>query len=324
MIAEFDRVLQHLADESQPLKLSTLYTLSGLGREQLLSVQVVFDRLSYERRRGMLRALVELTETAIEVDFTALFRGCLNDEDADVRLLAIEGLWESEDVWLVGGLVHLLKIDPHPAVRAAAAASLGRFVLLGELGDIEAAVAARAEQALLEAYFTSEEPLEVRRRALEAVAYSSEVGVGDLIEEAYYQGEEEMRLGALFAMGRSADQRWGSIVIEELENPSPTVRYEAALACGELELRDAVALLSHLIDDADSEVWNAVVDALGKIGGAEARQILQSCCRSENEALQAAAEEALEQASWLSGEDLDVLDGWGLAEPCYGRLSTGE
>jgi HEAT repeat protein len=255
----------------------------------------------------MLRALVELTETAIEVDFTALFRGCLNDEDADVRLLAIEGLWESEDVWLVGELVRFLKGDPHPGVRAAAAASLGRFVLLGELGDIEAAVAARAEQALLEAYFTSEEPLEVRRRALEAVAYSCEVGVGDLIEEAYYQGEEEMRLGALFAMGRSADRRWRSIVIEELESPSPAVRYEAALACGELELRDAVALLSHLISDADSEVWNAAVDALGKIGGAEARQILQSCCRSENEALQAAAEEALEQALWLSDGELDVL-----------------
>jgi len=307
VIVELDCILQHLADESQPLKLSTLYTLSGLGREQLLSVQVVFDRLSYERRRGMLRALVELTETAIEVDFTVLFRGCLNDEDADVRLLAIEGLWESEDVWLVGELVRLLKGDPHLAVRAAAAASLGRFVLLGELGDIEAAVAASAEQALLEAYFTSEEPLEVRRRALEAVAYSGEAGVGDLIEEAYYQGEEEMRLGALFAMGRSADQRWRSIVIEELESPSPAVRYEAALACGELELRDAVALLSHLIDDADSEVWNAAVDALGKIGGAEARQILQSCCRSENEALQAAAEEALEQALWLSDGDLDVL-----------------
>jgi len=307
VIAELDRVLQHLADESQPLKLSTLYTLSGLGREQLLSVQVVFDRLSYERRRGMLRALVELTETAIEVDFTALFRGCLNDEDADVRLLAIEGLWESEDVWLVGPLVRLLKSDPHPAVRAAAATSLARFVLLGELGDIEVAVAARAEQALLEAYFTSEEPLEVRRRALEAVAYSSEMGVGDLIEEAYYQGEEEMRLGALFAMGRSADRRWRSIVIEELESPSPAVRYEAALACGELELREAVAPLSCLIDDADSEVWNAVVDALGKIGGAEARQILQSCCLSEDEALQAAAEEALEQALWLSGQELDVL-----------------
>ena len=307
MIAELDRILQHLADESQPLKQSTLYTLSGLGREQLLSVQVVFDRLSYERRRGMLRALVELTETAIEVDFIALFRGCLRDEDADVRLLAIEGLWEIEDVWLVGELVRLLKGDPHPAVRAAAAAALGSFVLLGELGDIEAAVAARAEQALLEAYFSSEEPLDVRRRALEAVAYSAEVGVGDLIEEAYYQGEEEMRLGALFAMGRSADQRWCSIVIEELESPSPAVRYEAALACGELQLRDAVALLSHLIDDADSEVTNVVVDALGKIGGAEARQILQSCCRSEDEALRAAAEEALEQALWLSDGELEIL-----------------
>jgi len=307
--------LRCLADESKPLKMATLYILSDMDREHLPELEAIWDGLSVKRKRAVLRALVELTEATVEVDFTTLFRFCLDDEDAEVRLLAIEGLWEDEDTWLVGPLVRLLRNDPQPAVRAAAAASLGRFVLLGELGEISASIGALAEQALLEAYFTPEEVLEVRRRALESVAYSGEAGVTDLIEEAYYEGDERMRVSALFAMGRSADRRWRSILIHELRSPSPAMRYEAAVACGELELREAVRELSRLIDDGDTEVRDAAIEALGKIGGAEALRILESCCLSEDEAVQAAAEEALAQASWLGGVEFELLDDWSLAEP---------
>lgn len=315
MIEELHRILQHLADEERPLRLALLYTLSDLRRDQLPEVEAVWGRLSPERKRATLRALVELTEATIEVDFTTLFRFCLEDEDAEVRLLAIEGLWEDEDTRLVGPLVRLLRDDPRPAVRAAAASSLGRFVLLGELGEIEASVGATAEQALLEVYFTPGESVEVLRRVLEALAYSSEAGVSDLIEEAYYGDDEQMRISALFAMGRSADRRWRPIVIHELSNPSPAMRYEAALACGELELREAVPALARLIeDDIEIEVREAAIEALGKIGGAEAQRILELYCLSEDEALQAAAEEALEWASWFAGEELEILDDWTLAE----------
>ncbi len=308
-------MLLSLVDEGRPLRPSMLYALSGLGPDQLAEVQTAWKRASTDRTRAVLRALVELTEIMIDADFTALFRWWLGDEDAEVRLLAIEGLWEDEDVGLVGSLLRLLKDDDQPAVRAAAAASLGRFVLLGELGQINAAVGARAEQALLEAYFTFEEALEVRRRALEAVAYSSEAGVSDLIDDAYHEGEEEMCLSALLAMGRSADRRWRPLLIQELDNPSPAMRYEAAQACGELELRDAVPALARLIDVEDVEVRDMAIEALGKIGGAGARRILGECWVRGDDVLQAVVEEALLQASWLGDEELEVLDDWSLAEP---------
>ncbi|MBC8447473.1 MAG: HEAT repeat domain-containing protein [Chloroflexi bacterium] len=315
MTEELGRVLLSLVDEGRPLRPSMLYALSGLGPDQLAEVQTAWKRASTDRTRAVLRALVELTEIMIDADFTALFRWWLGDEDAEVRLLAIEGLWEDEDVGLVGSLLRLLKDDDQPAVRAAAAASLGRFVLLGELGQINAAVGARAEQALLEAYFTFEEALEVRRRALEAVAYSSEAGVSDLIDDAYHEGEEEMCLSALLAMGRSADRRWRPLLIQELDNPSPAMRYEAAQACGELELRDAVPALARLIDVEDVEVRDMAIEALGKIGGAGARRILGECWVRGDDVLQAVVEEALLQASWLGDEELEVLDDWSLAEP---------
>ncbi|MDH7485496.1 MAG: HEAT repeat domain-containing protein [Anaerolineae bacterium] len=307
-------MLRHLADEGRPLRPSMLYALSGLGPEELAEVQEVWPRLSAARARAVLRALVELTEVTIDTDFAALFRWWLSDKDAEVRLLAIEGLWEDEDTALVGPLVRILKSDEQPAVRAAAAASLGRFVLLGELGEINAAVGARAEQALLEAYFSRGETLEVRRRALEAVAYSSEAGVSDLIAEAYHGGEEELCVSALFAMGRSADRRWRSVLLRELDSPSPARRYEAAHACGELELREAVPALSRLIDDEDAEVRDVAIEALGKIGGKGARRVLGECLLRGDEALQAVVEEALLQASWFGDDELEVLDDWSLAE----------
>ncbi len=44
----------------------------------------------------------------------------------------------------------------------------------------------RAEESLLAVLNNEEEPLEVRRRALESIAYSSEAGVRQLIEDGYY------------------------------------------------------------------------------------------------------------------------------------------
>jgi len=307
-------VLRHLADEGRPLRPSVLYALSGLGSAELAEVQEAWQRVSTDRAQAVLRALVELTEVMVDADFVVLFRWWLGDKDAEVRLLAIEGLREDEDAALVGPLVRILRDDDQPVVRAAAAASLGRFVLLGELGEINAAVGARAEQALLEAYFSRRETLEVRRRALEAVAYSSEAGVSDLIAEAYHAGEEELCVSALFAMGRSADRRWRSILIGELDSPSPARRYEAAQACGELELRDAVPVLSRLIDDEDTAVRGVAIEALGKIGGAGARRVLGECLLCGDEALQAAVEEALLQASWFGDDELEILDDWSLAE----------
>lgn len=314
--AELKRALRLVIDETKPLKVSTLYALSGLSGEDLQAVKEACAVMSPERRREMVRAMVDFTETAVDVQFTPVLRHCLDDADAQVRRMAIEGLWEVEQLWLVGALVHMLEIDPEVSVRAAAAASLGRFVLLAELGKIPASVGARAESALLSAYLGRDEPLEVRRRALEAVAYSGEVGIRDLIEEAYYEGEEDLRLSALFAMGRSADRFWRDVVVRELGSDLPAIRYEAAVACGELELRDAVSHLARLVEDEDEEVRSAAVEALGKIGGRAARQVLGWCCSSGDAELCLAAAEALEQASWFGdGDELSVQDDWTLAEP---------
>ncbi len=299
----------------------TLYGLSNLERSQVEEVWTVWAGLPAATRRKIAQMMVEIAESDFEVNFDEVFQRVLEDPDAAVRLAAVEGLWEDDDVRLVPTLARLLKDDPAAEVRAAAATSLGRFILSGELGKIRPRPHQQAFQALLAACTNEREDLEVRRRALESLAYSGEEVVTELLRAAYRHPDERMRVSAVFAMGRSADNRWAAEVMRELHSPSPQMRYEAARACGELELEDAVPILVELLEDVDAEVQEAAIWALGQIGGDEARQALNACRQSDNEALRSAARDALRELEFLHGdlgafllfdflEDEEESEGW--------------
>jgi len=305
MMAEaLEIVLTQLADEGQPVHTINLIQLSDLTREQVSRFRTVSAGLSSPRRLELIRRMVEQAEANIHLSFHAALRECLTDREAQVRRLAIEGLWEDDRPNLIPRLAALMAEDPAAEVRAAAASSLGRFVLMGVLGEIAETVAFQAEQALLSAWYRPREVTEVRRRALEGYAYTADPIVHDLIYSAYYDEDAEMRLSAVFAMGRTADQRWGKPVLEELYSTDPAMRFEAATSSGELALTAAVKRLVELLDDADSNVREAAALALGKIGGRTARQALEIVLHRDDARLAAAAEEALAELSF-NGETLE-------------------
>jgi len=144
----------------------TLYGLSNLERSQAEQVWAVWSGLPVATRRKMAQMMVEIAESDFEVNFDEVFRLVLEDPDATVRLAAVDGLWENEDIRLVPVLANVLLNDPAAEVRAAAAISLGRFMLSGELGKIRPRPHQQAFQALLAACTNEKEDLEVRRRAL--------------------------------------------------------------------------------------------------------------------------------------------------------------
>jgi len=314
MSSDFEELLQQIGDTENRISISSLYGLSGMDRAETLLFQKAWLSIAVERRCQIINLLVEIAEASFEVNFDRVFRLCLGDEDEKVRAAAIEGLWEDHDTALLNPLITMLRDDSSISVRAGAAASLGRFVLLGELDKIKARPFALVREALLETIRSPFEHLEVRRRAIEAIAYSGDEGVREIIETAYYDEDERMRTSAVFAMGRSADPDWSDLVINELESSRPEMRYEAAMACGELELAVATPLLANLVNDPDREVQGAAIWALGQIGGNEARRILYDCYREDDEFLCEAVEEALEQLDFMRGvldislEDIDASE----------------
>jgi HEAT repeat protein len=114
-----------------------------------------------------------------------------------------------------------------------------------------------------------------------------------------------MRVSAVFAMGRSSDDEWSHYVLDALESEEPEMRYEAARACGRLEMAGAVPKLSQLTADSDIEVKLVAVWALGQIGGPESRRVLDICVEMGDEALRDAAQEALSEIEFME-EDLEL------------------
>jgi len=79
------------------------------------------------------------------------------------------------------------------------------------------------------------------------------------------------------------------------------MRYEAARACGALQVAEAVPILTRMVADPDLEVKLAAVWALGQIGGPEAQRVLEICSEQGDEGLQDAATEALEELDFGAG-----------------------
>ncbi len=282
--------------------------LSDLDAEGMQAFRRAWEQLTPDQRQQLVNTLVEMGEADPLYDFRAIFRWLLADPQADVRATAIHGLWEDESPALISPLLHMLRHDPDTRVREAAAIALGRYVLAGELGDLPMREVTPVVEALLQVVQNPEEDIDVRRRALESVAFIDEPHVRDLIETAYYHPDTRMQVSAVFAMGRSGNHRWASYVLTELESPDPELRYEAALAAGNLELADAIRPLSRLIEeDEDIEIQLAAIEALGRIGGSEAERILVRLLDSDNTAIAEAAADALDELRFWTGDPDTIL-----------------
>jgi HEAT repeat protein len=305
--APIDIVLDGLREEGERPDQALLCYLSSLGAKEAERVGQVWSDLPTDLRLELTSRLVKMAEADFTLSFGAIFRIAIADEDAEVRRVAIEGLWEDEDVRLVPLLAQRLEEDESAGVRAAAAQSLGRFILLGELGKIRPKPRRMAYTALLQSLQAQDEHDEVRRRALESLAYVCNETVMASIREAYGSSSEKLRISAVFAMGRSADTRWDQEVQQELFSTNPEMRYEAARACGELQISEAVSMLEELAEDTDAEVQQTAIWALGQVGGDRAREILEQFCNVSDEALRSAAEAALEEFEFLHGDVEDFF-----------------
>jgi HEAT repeat protein len=284
-----------LAKGAEPLLNSRLVDLSNLNSEELRFLEQVWVEIESERRRQVVYRLVDLAEDNFELNFDSIFWNCLKDQDAEVRCKAIEGLWENEETSLINPLIGLLEQDSSGKVQAAAATALGRFAMLAEHEKLRSCHASKVSRALLAAISDESKPVEVRRRALEAVAPLSLPQVKSAIMEAYQSQDAKLRTSAIYAMGKNCDCSWLPVLLKELASADVEIRYEVAGACGELGEEEVVPYLVGLINDPDIDVQLATIQALGKIGGTEAKECLEQCLDDPNGTISQMAEEALQE-----------------------------
>jgi cyclophilin family peptidyl-prolyl cis-trans isomerase/HEAT repeat protein len=178
----------------------------------------------------------------------------------------------------VVALVNLLKLDTDPSVRAMAAFALG---------EVERVAAAEALTAVVK---KSDEPAEIRARALEALgkiaaalpqpeqARQRELGavIREALEvESTQSGNQLTVLLGITAALRSRPADAGPTLAKFLNSPDARVRSDAANALARLRLKDGNERLRFLVDtDRDPNVRANAARVLGITEDPESFQLL--------------------------------------------------
>jgi HEAT repeat protein len=305
-LAEFANALRLIAEE-EPLPEPEVASLSVLEAEDLDRFREVWAKLPAAARIRLLRGLRGAADKRLWLDFNAVNRLALDDEDPSVRLAGIQATVEDRSLALLNRLIEVLRHDPHLELRAAAAEDLARFVLLAELSDLDEDASTRLREQLSEVVHDAHEDQHVRSAALAALGYFSDAAMMEQLATAFKT--PALRLGAVRGMGRSADPRWTDRLMPVLGSDDPQMRVEAAHALGEIEDERAVTPLIELIDDPEQDVRLAVIDALGRIGTDEAREALVYAAEDPQDAIREAAEAALEAIDEAEMDPLDLTGG---------------
>ncbi|UCE00265.1 MAG: HEAT repeat domain-containing protein [Chloroflexota bacterium] len=305
----FQKLIDALLDLELTFEPRYLYRLSDLEGEDLDLFLETWPHLPIWRRQALIEDLLELGKADDLLSFENIARNVIADEDPQVRLIAVQILWEFENRDLIPLYLEMLRSDPVAEVRAASASGLGRFVYLGEIDQLPQDLSTEIEDRLLAIYQQDGEVL-VKCRSLEAVSYTSRSEISGLIDSAFNSGDPVLKVSAMIAMGRSMDPRWEREVLSMLNHKKPIMRAEAARAAGEIGIKEAVSTLIELTTDSEEEVRSAAIWSLSEIGGDRARRHLEMLFHESDDDREADfIESALDNIAFTNGmQPFSLLD----------------
>ena len=302
----FSTILAALANPEHAFPARYLPRFSDLNATDLAAFMKVWPSVSLIRKRTLLKNLDERFEEDTLLLFESIGSRLMHDEDGEVRTLALKLLEETTDRRLIPDMVKMIQDDPEPEARARACTVMGQFVQMCEMGQLPEQRQQQVEETLLKA--AHEDNSSVARAALEALGYSSRPELDKLILSAFNRPDPLWQAAALFAAGRSADNRWQEQIITGLLSEDAIVRLVAVKSAGELELKLArKPLLDMLEDEMDDDVFQAIIWSLSQIGGEDVRTYLQALLAEAEEDEQIEyLEDALANLSFT--EDMEEFD----------------
>ncbi len=284
------QLLDRLAEGYEPQD-AEYGSFSDLDRDSAADVKARWPEFEVTTRALLLERAGELADVNLDLNFHALGKLALDDEDPEVRERAVTTLWESEDESVALTLSRMATDDPGPGVRAAAALGLQAFVEAAAVDRLGSETRKHVVAALRVA--VDDPDVGVQAAAVEAAGALPEDWVAQRILDAYESGERDLAVAALRAMGSSGLDRWSEYSSDQLYADQVELRLEAVLAAGELASEELVEPLTELLNDDEPEIVLAVIEALGEIGGEEAVDLLNEFAAVAPEGMEDALEAAL-------------------------------
>ena len=307
-------------DDDAAINYSSLAELSRLTGPEASEFGQLWLEWSSERVLDIVERMVSLCEDQLDVEFEVIYKQGLKHPNPTVRIASLKGLEETEDRALVIQLGKILKSDPVAEVRAAAAIPLAHLSIMAEAGKLSARYRDALEDALYGVMENEREIQEVKLKAMEAVSVFAAERLTSHIEVAWSSGDLNARQSSLFTMGRTSDPKWIEYVIPDLEHDSASVRYEAAIAMGELGDEHHLRVMDALLDDEDLTVQLAAISAVERIGGDAAKAKLELKLASPEPQVVELVQQALQ--TMKDEEDLDEVVTQEMARSMFGAADT--
>ncbi|MCS5642990.1 MAG: HEAT repeat domain-containing protein [Dehalococcoidia bacterium] len=307
-------------DDDAAINYASLAELSRLTGPEASEFGQLWLEWSSERVLDIVERMISLCEDQLDVEFEVIYKQGLKHPNPTVRIASLKGLEETEDRALVIQLGKILKSDPVAEVRAAAAIPLAHLSIMAEAGKLSARYREVLEDALYGVMENEREIQEVKLKAMEAVSVFAAERLTSHIELAWSSGDLNAGQSSLFTMGRTSDPKWIEHVIPDLEHDSASVRYEAAIAMGELGDEHHLRVMDAPLDDEDLTVQLAAISAVERIGGDAAKAKLELKLASPEPQVVELVQQALQ--TMKDEKDLDEVVTQEMARSMFGAADT--
>ena len=268
--------LNHLVKPDDEYDKNDLAELSGLDPMEVNTFIEWWLKLKEEVKIHFLTKLNYIAEENFELEFYEILQYTLTDLSPNVRKESINGLWECEDYRIANIAADILINDNDESVRIGASKLLRNFCHLIKNRKLSGRISEKIIDSVNLILVTFTMDSELWRRTLESAACFNTDSINEYINMAYQSESTILKSSAIFAMGESNDTKWLNIVISEVYNDLPEIRYESAVALGKLGNESILQNLQELLTDEDIQVKNSAIESLGIIGGATAKKILLS------------------------------------------------
>lgn len=264
----FNQVIDALLDDNAEFPVAYMVSLSDIPANYLAMLKNAWSLISPARKAFLMENIELIHESEITSNYEDIAELALDDANSAARISSLRLFWDYENDRLIQKFIDMMGNDPDVGVRAQAASTLGKYLYLAEIEMIDIEYQQIIDAALINVLRSNESEM-VRQKALEAFGYSSNPQVSELIHIAYNSGDYNWIFSALEAMGRSADEKYTSLVLPMLAHPDPRIQREAIFAAGELEITSARTMLLRMAFELeqDEDLWVEAISALSKIGG---------------------------------------------------------
>ncbi|MFZ4828357.1 MAG: HEAT repeat domain-containing protein [Phototrophicaceae bacterium] len=301
-----EQLLEHLAKEHIEFNTILTYGLSDLSQDTLNRIRPSWVLLDTDTKITIIRHLTDVAESNIELHYDTFGWLVLEDRESDILEAGLDLLWENESLSLMNRLIEFCN-DSYPNnLRVTAVRHLERFIALGEYGEIDGDSFKRALGSLQAIWYSDNQDVQLRGACIECLGNATFEELPKLIEEAYSSASDEIRCSAVYAMGRTCDETWEDILLDELNSRDAQMRYEAARSCGHIESTEALPILYQMVIDDEREIQEISIWSMGEIGGRYAQNYLEDLAEKfeDDDELSVLIKDAIGMASMFDN-DLD-------------------